>query len=494
MPETQSSYRQVVKATSLFGGVQVFNIVISLIRSKVIAVLLGTTGMGIAGLFNSAVGLIGVITNFGLDTSAVKSISMANLDADKLIVSKEIAVLKRLVWISAALGAVLTIVFSPLLSQLTFGNRDYTMAFVWLAAAVLFKQLSVGQLAVLQGLRKLRFLANANLMGSFFGLLATIPLYYYYGIDGIVPAIIASMLLVFCFGWYFSHKVKTEAVKISGKQAIDEGKAMLRLGFSLSFITLLTTLSAYLLQVFISYAGGLEQVGLFSVGFAIINSYVGLIFNAMGTDYFPRLASVAHQNDNVRAEVSQQAFIAVLIITPIIVLFLLLAPWIIRILYSGAFLPVLDMIKWGIMGMLFKAVSWSMGYILIAKGDSRLFIKTSIFFNSIFLVINIAGYHFYGLEGLGISFLVNHIIHFLVLKNITLRCYRFYFDSGFYKIFSACLLLFLITFLLSYWPEPIVRFVSMAVVFAAASGYSLYEINKKINIRQAYGKLLRKKE
>jgi len=45
MSEQPNSYKQIVKATSLFGGVQVFNIIISIIRSKFIAVLLGPTGM-----------------------------------------------------------------------------------------------------------------------------------------------------------------------------------------------------------------------------------------------------------------------------------------------------------------------------------------------------------------------------------------------------------------------------------------------------------------
>jgi hypothetical protein len=48
----QSSYRSIMKATSVW-GVQVFYIVIAIVRSKIIAVLLGPAGMGIVGLLNS---------------------------------------------------------------------------------------------------------------------------------------------------------------------------------------------------------------------------------------------------------------------------------------------------------------------------------------------------------------------------------------------------------------------------------------------------------
>ena len=53
MAEQQSSYRQIMKATSIFGGVQVFQIFFQVIRSKFIAVLIGPVGMGIVGLLTS---------------------------------------------------------------------------------------------------------------------------------------------------------------------------------------------------------------------------------------------------------------------------------------------------------------------------------------------------------------------------------------------------------------------------------------------------------
>ena len=66
---TETSYRQIMKATSIFGGVQVINIIIQIIRSKVIAVLLGTTGVGVMGLLITTISFIAKLTGFGLNTS-----------------------------------------------------------------------------------------------------------------------------------------------------------------------------------------------------------------------------------------------------------------------------------------------------------------------------------------------------------------------------------------------------------------------------------------
>ncbi len=72
-----------MKATALFGGVQIFNIFIQIIRSKVVATLLGPAGMGIMGLLNSTIDIIGKSTNFGLGLSAVKNIAAANSTKNK---------------------------------------------------------------------------------------------------------------------------------------------------------------------------------------------------------------------------------------------------------------------------------------------------------------------------------------------------------------------------------------------------------------------------
>src|ERR1035437_6610360 len=278
MAENQSSYRQIMKATSLFGGVQVFNIIISIIRSKFIAVLLGPIGMGIAGLLTSTSGLIGGLTNLGLGTSAVRDVSAANGTGNEIRIATVVTVLRRWVWATGTLGMLVMLALSPWLSQLTFGNRDYTLAFIWISVTLLFTQLTSGQLAILQGMRKLQYLAKASLSGSALGLIITIPLYYRFGIGGIVPSIIFTSVISFSLSYYYAKKVKIETVKISLIRTLTEGKSMLILGFMISLSGLTALGASYIVRIFISKTGSVEQVGLYTAGFAIINTYVGLVF------------------------------------------------------------------------------------------------------------------------------------------------------------------------------------------------------------------------
>jgi len=67
--------------------------------------------------------------------------------------------------------------------------------------------------------------------------------------------------------------------------------------------------------------GGVAQVGLYNAGFMIINTYVGLVFTAMATDYYPRLAGVANDVSKTNTTINQQIEIAIIILAPILTIF-----------------------------------------------------------------------------------------------------------------------------------------------------------------------------
>lgn len=349
---------------------QVFQIIIRIIKSKIIAVLLGPEGMGIQALLTSTTDLIKGITNFGLGTSAVKNVASANNSGDKDRVATVIIVLRRLVWATGLLGALVTLAFSAYLSELTFGNKNYTLGFAWLSVTLLINQLSTGQIVLLRGLRKIKHLANSSLTGSVLGLMVSIPLYYFYGIDGIVPAIILTSIVTLLRTWYFARKIEIEEVHVDTQTTLAVGKEMMIMGFMLSISGLYVIAKKYGLRIFISNVSDIEQVGLYSAGMAIVTTYVGMVFTAMGTDYFPRLSGVAHDNAKARELINQQAEIAILILAPILTVFIVFISWIIILLYSTRFLDITQMVQWAALGMMFKAVSWSMAFIFLAKGAS----------------------------------------------------------------------------------------------------------------------------
>ena len=129
----KSSYRNIFKATSLFGGVQAIQILLNLIRGKIIAVLLGAAGMGLNTMFTSTITMINNITSLGLNYSAVRDISQSNEAGDNQKLSSTVLIFRRWLYGSAIAGFILVMALSPLLSQYTFKSHDYTLAFIFLS-------------------------------------------------------------------------------------------------------------------------------------------------------------------------------------------------------------------------------------------------------------------------------------------------------------------------------------------------------------------------
>jgi len=483
MTEQRSSYRQIFKATSLFGGVQVFQILIGIVRVKFIAVLLGTAGVGIMGLLNAPLDLIVAITGLGISFSAVRDISAADGELEKSGLAKAIVLLRRWSWVTGLFGVLVTIAFAPLLSQWSFGNKEYTWAFIWLSTTLILGAISRGQTAVLQGTRRLKDLAKASVIGSALGLITSIPLYYWFGNEGIVPAIVISAITVLFLSWYFARKVEIEPVQMTYKETFSSGMGMVKLGISMTIAGFIASLSRYILNAYISHNGGIEVVGLYNAGWGVVGQYTAVVFAAMATDYFPRLSAIHSDNGKVQELVRQQSETALLILTPLLSLLIIMMPVVVKVLYTKEFLPMLMFTNLTILGIHFKTLSWAMGYIYLAKSDSRIFLILEIIGGSIILGLNLLFYYLYGLNGLGISFIISYIIAILISFYVLKRRYQISFPANLYvkMIFTYCFVI--LAFLTSFIDDSLHRYLVGAVILVLATIYSVYKLNQLMDLK-----------
>lgn len=431
------SFKDSLKATSLFGGVQVFNIMVQLIKSKAIAYLIGPTGMGIYGLFSQTDALIKSCTSFGLSSSAVRNISEANGTGDNNKVLAVTSIFRKIVWFTGLLGMLVCLCGAPLWSKLTFGSYQYTISFVILSCSMLFQQLTQGQVAILQGLRKYSYMAKANVLGNLIGLFISLPLYYIWKVDAIVPVMVISTLLALCLSWFYYRKLNLATISVNREYFIRETKNMLLMGISISFSGILSTVLAYYLRVYIGSEGGLAEVGLFTAGFSIVETYVGLVMTSMGTDYYPRLSSVNKDQEKFNETINSQLEIALSLIAPIIAAFIILIDFIVIVLYSSEFTPAEGMMKWAIFGCFFKSVSWCVAFGILAKGDYKMFIANELIANAYSLPAKILGYKIMGLTGVGIAYLVCYILYSCQVCAICKFRYKIVLSKSAIKVFAS---------------------------------------------------------
>ena len=409
MDKSRGEYRGVFKATAILGSVQLFNILIAVVRNKCISILLGPVGMGIMGLLTSATGTIAGFTNLGITYSAIKNIASAYEKGDYTTLGKVLYVLQRCIWITGLLGAIICLLLCRQLSQWTFGNTDFTISFALLSISLFLTQLTNGNLLILKGCRNINYYAKANVLGNFLSLFITVPLYFWLGIDAIVPALILFSISTFLCAYFYRSRLRLVQIRTERGEFKEISKDILIAGIAFSAAEFFPLIASFYIRTFISNNGGLTDVGLFSAGFAILNGYVGMIFTAMSTDYIPRLSAVSDDDHQLELVINQQIEMSILLLFPLIVLFVIFGKLVTLILYSSQFYPMIEMIYWGGLGMLFKVPNWCFGCFLIPKRESKAYFCFSILSALFYLGMNMLLYRMWGVKGLGISFLLSHI-------------------------------------------------------------------------------------
>ena len=166
LSKDNSTYKEIAKSTWIFGSAQFVVLLVNILKTKCIAIFLGTQGYGLISLFNSSINLIGSLTGFGLGTSAIKDVAEYK-DTNYKKSLETVSLVRRLVWYTGILGMLVFVALSSFLSDFIFGNKDYTWAFVILSISILINQLTIGNSVILTGLRKRKNLASQVLSLSF---------------------------------------------------------------------------------------------------------------------------------------------------------------------------------------------------------------------------------------------------------------------------------------------------------------------------------------
>ena len=491
--ETQNSdFKKSLKTTSLFGGVQIYQILIKIISSKFVAVLLGPTGMGINGLLQSTTQIISSVAGMGLGTSAVRDMSASYASNDEGKFFRTLSVFRRLIWFTGIIGALICLLGSPFWSKLTFGNYDYTIAFTLIAVTVLFTQLTSGQTVLLQSTRNFKLMAKAGVIGSTVGLFVNIPMYFFWGMKGIVPAIITMSLATLAISTYFARKVPQKKVSLTSRETFHEGKFMLSMGFFLMLQGLLELVCGYIVRIYISNTGSLADVGLYNAGFMIINTYVGMVFTAMGTEYYPRLSTYTDDHERFNQAINQQIEISLLLTAPLIAFFLVFGDLAIIILYSNKFLPITWMVIWAIMAIFFKAPSWCISYSFLAKGDIKTFWLNELVAVLLQLGINLLFYHYGGLTGLGVSYMLNYFLYNFQVWFITKIRYSFKLNLSLLKVLIPQLVISAAIIAIYYFLGEMPRYIAGTLLTVASTYLSYKMLNKYMDVNGFIMKKFRK--
>jgi len=433
------SYRQIFKSTSIVGGSQVLNILNGIVRTKALAVLLGPSGMGLAGMYQSATSLVGTLTGFGIGQAGVRQIAEAASTENEEKIARTVRTLRQTAIMSGLLGTIVVLIFYQPITRATFGNLEYAFGVALVSSTLLFNGISAGQTALLQGLRRLKELAICTVLGGAFGTVVSVLIVYFLRERGVALFLVAAAAFAVLPSWWFARKVQIRPVKLTWHQLVIEVRGLLGMGLAFMVSALLSTGTAYMVRVLIIRELGMTAVGLYTATWTLSSLYVGVILNAMGADYYPRLTAIADDNAGINRMVNEQTEMGLLLAIPGILATLALAPSVLRIFYSAEFLPATDIIRWQILGVALRVVSWPLGFVLLAKGRSRLFIFAEVLASIFQVVFTLVCMSLWGLEGIGLSFMFLYFAHVFLIFFIIRHLSGFSWTGRSLRLIAACI-------------------------------------------------------
>ncbi len=476
----KSSYAQILKASSIMGGAASINLLLGMVRVKFAAVLIGTTGVGLISSFGALQGLIGTLAGLGIQSSAVREISVAVGKGDEQAIGRAVLALRRLCWLTGLVGMAAMMLLAPLLSQLTFGNSDYSFDIAALGIIILFSNLSGGQLALIQGMRRIGDMARANIYGAAAGTVAAIGFYAALGLRGIIPTLVAVSAIQLALSFHFARRVPVPKVTLAWRQTFTEAGAMVRLGVVLMSSGLMSSAVSYFAITLITQHDGTQAVGLYSAGFALSGMFVNFVLGAMSADYYPRLTGAIHDMPAMNRMVNEQAEIAILLAIPGLLATVIFAPLIIQLFYTKEFVDAVPLIQWFTFGCLGRVISWPLGFVMLALGKRLIFGAAELSWHATHVILIYFLFSEFGLEGVAAAFAALYVIVTLNALFIANRLTGFKFSKAALQIATLALLSLTGYLLVADYAPPVPQLLFGSALLTTVSIFSIIRVSKNL--------------
>lgn len=418
-----TSHRQVFQSSAILGGASVIQMAIGIAKVKFLAVMLGPAGIGLMGLYQNIMFMASILAGCGMGSSGVRQLAAATDDAETLIV------IRRTLWIAGlVLGlagmAILWLVSEPI-AYWVFGDNAHAREVGWLGLGLLFTVVAASQTAILQGLRQVGELAKVSILSAVVGAFVGVLAVYILGAEGLLWFVLTAPAATFLVATVYVTRLPKPQQPYDLAAIRQQWLLIMKLGIPLMSAGLLTLLTQLAVRSVVLRELGLDASGYFQAAWAISFTYVGFVLNAMALDYFPRLTTAINDHERAAKLVNEQAEMALLMVGPILMVMITLAPAVIHLLYAENFGPAVEILRWQVLGDILKVASVPIVFIFLAKGHGGVAIAIQIIWSLAYLGPVILGIEKYGLVMAGVGFGFAYLIYYGVVGIIAFKVIEF---------------------------------------------------------------------
>lgn len=479
MSKETNFYKQIFKATSLFGSSQVLQFGFQVFSNKIIAMLLGPIGIGTLGFINNIIQAIVTITSFDLSKTATREMALLDAQDDDLLNNTLQRHFEFALMVSV-FASLISVIFAKPISVFVFKDSSKAFWFYLLPIYFVFFVLTQTRLAILQGLREMKTFAFLQIFQVVLVGISSIIFYYYLALDGIIWALLVGSFIHFLLSFVFTQK-HFASFKWQFKPLFDtfkDAKSMLFFGFVLSINAIVGQLCFLGIRTFLNMQNNGEIIiGFYEVSQVVLLKYLAMVFVAMSYNFYPKLTNLIHDKNAVNLLVNQQMEMATAIVMPAVMFLYAFGPWVISILYTPDFVKSFDILLFGLIALALKAFTFPLGFVALAHGNKSLFFKQEIIADVLNILFSIIFYHYFGLIGLGLAMFINYLLYGLFVYYKISKKYDFKLSESLKKWFLFLIAISLISVCIVFY--EINNYISI-LLFLLMFFYSIYFIYSKL--------------
>jgi PST family polysaccharide transporter len=209
---------------------------------------------------------------------------------------------------------------------------------------------------------------------------------------------------------------------------------------------ILMTGAAYAVRVVIVRYAGIQAAGFYQSAWAVGGLYVGFVLDAMGTDFYPRLAGAIRDRAECNRLVNEQAQVSLLLAGPGVLATLAFAPLVLSVFYSGEFAGAVTLLRWLCLGAAMRVITWPMGFIIVADAKQTIFLAVETAYVVVYVAVAAVCVRWFGVDGAGIAFLVSYVFHGLMIYPVVRRLSGFRWSAENRRLMASFVVLIFAVF------------------------------------------------
>ena len=469
------SYGKIFSAFKILTGATLLTVVLGIATTKIIAIVAGTNGIALIGLYRNLISMVVTILSMGMSTVIVQRISTTtDIDTrDELIRTVILLLLFQ-----TAVVIVLSLFFSETISRWMFGSHADSFHPLWIKIVLLMSigtMIMQAMIAVLNGKVNLKPITIINVVSSVSTFALVYPLIKT-GDIGLAIVVGSGSMIGACLGIFMVRRVYGLRFR-SLPATITSGNFLSKLpvsGYlSLHPIVMATTFLG--IQVIVNKNYGVNGLGFYNAVTTIETTSVMLIMSSVRSYYLPVLGQLDSQVDK-EVFVNNMITMLTLFLLPISVCLILGSKYILWILYSDKFVPAANLLALQSMVLVLHAYSWCYAFYLNHKAHYG----TYLILDGIWASLLIGGAWYLSSHGFPlIAVFINYLVATLILLSLYLIVIRTRYGRGMLhtRNIKLGLTMFLIV-ALSFTISQRTGLLTQIIYFSSVIAYTLYLIKK----------------